>query len=339
MNRGLLPALLIATLMIAAPGTARLNAQDQSTTVIYLVRHAETEADGTQDPSLSPSGLERAAQLSRMLAGAGLTAIYSTPYSRTQETAGAVAETAELMVHEYDPADLQGFAAELLEQPGHHLVVGHSNTTPELVRLLGGEPRGMIPEDEYGRLYVLTIDDGAVYTLISGYPGGFTSDITPAHQEVVEARIEDVESVESILAALYDVLSGPAGEARDWDRLRSLFLQSARMVPVQRAPDGDVRYRALTVEEYVESSAAVIEDLGFRETEIAREVEHFGEVAHVFSTYEAFREGVEEPIMRGLNSIQLINDGARWWIASLAWVPERADLPIPPRYEADEVGS
>jgi hypothetical protein len=249
-----------------------------------------------------------------------------------------VATAAGLTVREYDPADLRGFAARLLEEGGRHLVVGHSNTTPALVQLLGADPAGPIAEDDYGRFYLLTADDDGARVVVSGYPGGFLADPPPAAGATSRAAPGDVESVEALVAALYDVISGPAGQPRNWDRMRSLFLPTARLIPVQRAPDGQVRYRPLTVEEYVRGSGAAIEEMGFREAEVARRIDRFGDVAHVFSTYEGYREGVAEPILSGINSIQLIHDGDRWWIASLTWSPARPELPIPPRYRTNGGG-
>lgn len=183
--------------------------------------------------------------------------------------------------------------------------------------------------------------------LLAGAAGGCAraAQVTPTPSATLpeaaptpEARPADVASVDAIVAALYDAISGPAGQPRDWDRLRSLFLPTARMIPVQRAADGRVAWRPLSVEDYIESSGAAIEEMGFRERQIASRVERFGDVAHVFSSYEGHREGVEEPIARGVNSIQLIFDGARWWVASLTWAPERSDLPLPPRYVPGDAG-
>jgi phosphohistidine phosphatase SixA len=337
-----MPRILTRTLLAMVPlltlAPTALRAQEVAPTVVYLVRHAETAPDGSQDPPLSDAGRGRAERLARMLAGTGLTAVHSTPYRRTRETAGPVAAATGLTVNDYDPSDLRAFAARLLEQGGTHLVVGHSNTTPAFVQLLGGDPAGPISEDEYGRVYVVTEGGDEVRTLITGYPGGYLADPPSARDAAPAPRPEDVESVDAIVGALYDVLSGPAGEPRDWDRLRSLFLPTARLLPVQRTPEGGVVHRALTVEDYIRSSGPIIERIGFRETEVARRIERFGDVAHVFSTYEGYQEGTEEPVLSGLNSIQLLNDGKRWWVASLAWAPARPDLPIPPRYQADGGG-
>jgi hypothetical protein len=156
---------------------------------------------------------------------------------------------------------------------------------------------------------------------------------------VPEARPEDVASIDAILAAVYDAISGPAGEARDWDRFRSLFLPEARLVPTGRAPDGTVRYRVWTPEEYIETAGGQLESGGFFEREAHRVEERFGNIAHAFSTYESFRtpEEIEAgtPFMRGINSFQLLHDGRRWWILQIYWQAETPAAPIADRYLGD----
>lgn len=135
---------------------------------IYLVRHAE-KADG-QDPSLTLIGRARAEILAQELEDAGLTGIYSTDYKRTRETAAPAAKATGLPVIRYDPRSLESFASMLRNTPGTLLVVGHSNTTPELVDLLGGKPGTPIDEaSEYDRLYVLTVDGRRVRTELRRY--------------------------------------------------------------------------------------------------------------------------------------------------------------------------
>lgn len=145
------------------------------------------------------------------------------------------------------------------------------------------------------------------------------------------ANPADVASIESILAALYDVISGPAGQPRDWNRLRSLFLPGGRLMPTGVRPGGQVGIRILEVNDYIALSGPQLERVGFREREIAREVERFGHIAHVFSTYEGRME-TEPTVIRGINSIQLLNDGTRWWVVSVYWEAERPDNPLPPEY-------
>lgn len=145
------------------------------------------------------------------------------------------------------------------------------------------------------------------------------------------AADKDVASIDAIISALYDVISGPSGQPRDWNRLRSLFVPTARMMPVGVRPDGSAVMRLLQVNDYVASSGPVLLEKGFRERELARRTEQFGEIAHVFSTYEGTIEGEDHP-MRGINSIQLMHDGKRWWIVSLMWEAENPKLSLPKQY-------
>ena len=125
---------------------------------VFLVRHAEKTAD-KNDPALTAEGQARAETLASMLADAGLTHIHSSDYKRTRDTAAPLAARLGLEVQIYDPRDLPAMAAQLKSQSGRHLVVGHSNTTPQLTELLGGEGGTPITEaTEYDRLYYVTID-------------------------------------------------------------------------------------------------------------------------------------------------------------------------------------
>ena len=147
------------------------------------------------------------------------------------------------------------------------------------------------------------------------------------------ANPADVGSIDAILIAVYDVISGPAGKKRDWDRMRSLFIPGARLIPTGPRPGGVYGSRVLTVEDYVTRGSALFEKEGFFEKEIARKTESFGQIAHVFSTYEARHSPDDaKPFIRGINSIQLMNDGKRWWIVTIFWDSERAGLVIPDKY-------
>jgi hypothetical protein len=147
-----------------------------------------------------------------------------------------------------------------------------------------------------------------------------------------EPRPEDVASMDAIIAALYDVISGPAGQPRDWNRFRSLFVAGARLIPTGRTPEGVARITVSDPEGYITRSANALAQ-GFFEKEIARKVDRFGGVAHVFSTYEARRKADDTQLLaRGINSIQLFNDGKRWWIVSIYWQAERPDSQIPAEY-------
>ena len=146
-------ALLSAALLGGARG---VGAQE---TIVYLVRHAE-RASGEADSPLSEAGRERAGTLERLLRDAPLRSVSSTDTRRTRDTAAPVARAHGLTVEIYDGGDPAALVERLRAAPGQHLIVGHSNTVPELVRLLGGEPMGEIADDEYDRFYVVVPGDG-----------------------------------------------------------------------------------------------------------------------------------------------------------------------------------
>lgn len=164
-----LPLLLVAlaTSLPATPAAAQETREDDLSSVIYLVRHAEKAADDPRDPTLTEAGRARARALARTLAEVPLTTVYSTDYRRTRETAAPVARQHGLEVRPYryvpGSPEWEEFVRSLRTTAGHHLVVGHSNTTPSLVRWLGGDPVSQISEMEYDRLYVVTVAaDGTV---------------------------------------------------------------------------------------------------------------------------------------------------------------------------------
>src|SRR4030095_6150351 len=105
----------------------------------------------------------------------------------------------------------------------------------------------------------------------------------------IPADPKDVSSPEAIVAAVYDVISGPAGQKRNWDRMRTLFVPDARMIPTGKRPTGEFTRRVLSVEDYITSSGPFLEKDGFFESEIGKKTEQFGNIVHVFSTYESKR--------------------------------------------------
>jgi len=163
-------------------------------------------------------------------------------------------------------------------------------------------------------------------------PAATPKPAAPAAQPA--ARPADVASIEAIVAALYDVISGPAGKAREWDRMRSLFMPEAHLLAMVKARDGKgMRTVVLTVDDYVQRSGPMLEKNGFFEQEIARKVDRFGDLAHAFSTYESRHAATDkEPFMRGINSIQLVHQQDRWWIAQVLWEQETDAGPIPQQY-------
>lgn len=146
-------------------------------------------------------------------------------------------------------------------------------------------------------------------------------------------RAEDVASVDAIIAALYEVISGPAGVKRDWDRFRGLFAPNARLIPTGRRPDGSQVMRTLTPEEYSTQVGPRLENTGFFEREIGRRTDSFGAITHVFSAYDSkFTLQDSVPFTRGINSIQLLNDGKRYWVVTVFWDSERPDNRIAEQY-------
>jgi hypothetical protein len=144
----------------------------------------------------------------------------------------------------------------------------------------------------------------------------------------------DVASIDAIITAAYDSISGPAGEKRDWDRERSLYYPGARLIPTAKPGENDgLTPQILDVDGFIARVEPYFAEHGFYEKEIARRVEQFGQIAHVWSTYESRHDPSDpKPFMRGINSIQLFNDGNRWWIVNIYWQQASAEHEIPQKY-------
>ncbi|HLY91988.1 MAG TPA: hypothetical protein VKQ89_01905 [Candidatus Angelobacter sp.] len=153
----------------------------------------------------------------------------------------------------------------------------------------------------------------------------------PAASPTAAARTTDVDSIDHIIAAVYDAISGPAGP-RDWDRFHSLFYPGARLIPTGRGPGGAVSARVLTPDEYAKRAQDFFSKEGFFENSAANRVEQWDNIAHVWSTYESRHAKGEKPFMRGINSFQLFNDGSRWWILTIFWEAEDPTHQLPDKY-------
>lgn len=154
----------------------------------------------------------------------------------------------------------------------------------------------------------------------------------------VELR-EDFATPESVVAAMYALLSGPAEEERerDWSRFAALTLPNARWV-IAHAWDEDGNHqpglREWDTEGFVADARRAYRSSGFWEREIWGRTEQFGNIAHRFSTYESRVDSEDsEPVSRGVNSIQLAWAEGRWWIANVVWHTESPDHPLPPGYQ------
>lgn len=144
----------------------------------------------------------------------------------------------------------------------------------------------------------------------------------------IPARAEDVATIDGMIKAFYDVISGPAGQPREWARDRTLYTPDVRFISMD-VRDGKPHATIMSHQQFVDRSDRGLVTEGFFEEEIHRVTRTFGNTAHVFSTY-VMKDGKGKPIGRGVNSIQFFWDGDRWWIAGVAWDDERPDNPIPP---------
>lgn len=156
----------------------------------------------------------------------------------------------------------------------------------------------------------------------------------PAVTVTTPAMPADVASPEAIVTALYDVISGPGSQERDWNRFRSLFLPGARLVFAQTTQAGEERLHPMTVEDFIRIVTPVYAtDGGFWERDVGSRIDRFGNVAHVFTAYETRRAAPDGPVVaRGINSVQLVRHDDRWWVVNIAWDSERPGNPIPPQY-------
>lgn len=146
----------------------------------------------------------------------------------------------------------------------------------------------------------------------------------------------DGSTVDALMVALYEVISGEAGAARDWDRFINLFLPEGRLIATYDKPDGTWGYQISTPEEFATDAAPFFEENGFFEYEINRETQTYGRLVHVFSTY-ASKHSLDdpEPFNSGINSIQLYHDGQRWWILNIYWAHATDSHPIPKEFLPD----
>ncbi len=160
-----------------------------------------------------------------------------------------------------------------------------------------------------------------------------TAAAPPAAEAAPAANPADVASPDAILAAVYNVISGPAGQKRDWDRFRSLFYPGARLIPTSAKKEGGFKLTSYTPQEYVDRGTPYFEKHGFAEREIARKTEKWCNILQAFSTYESRHDAKDvTPFARGINSFQLFFDGTRWWIVTIYWEEETPESPLPAEF-------
>lgn len=148
--------------------------------------------------------------------------------------------------------------------------------------------------------------------------------------------LKKVKTIDSIIEALYDVISGHKGQVRDWNLFKFLFHPDAKLIPYEKDLEGIIRARYLSPDDYINTIGKWLEtkrDTDFYENEIHKVVNTFRNISQVFSTYESFHNKLDEkPYMRGVNSFQLLNHHNRWWIINIYWARETPENPIPKEY-------
>ena len=174
-------------------------------------------------------------------------------------------------------------------------------------------------------------DHPPVSPLPPGHPPVIPSAPGQAPVATVPAEAADVGSVQAVVDAYYDSISGPVGAPRDWDRFRSLSLPEARLMTLVAAAGGDAPL-VLGPEQFMRMNRRYFESGGYSEQSIHEQLDEFSRVAHVWSTYEARRGDDAGPYSRGVTSFQLLHSGGRWWIVNVVWDRERRGLTLPPEY-------
>lgn len=150
-------------------------------------------------------------------------------------------------------------------------------------------------------------------------------------QEAPAADPVDVATPESAVKAAYQTLSGPAGEARNWNRFRSLVAPGARFITEGAAADGTVHRRALDVEDFISSNEKTFATQGFFEHGVIIHEEAWAHFAVVVTPYESRHARGEAPFARGIKHVELTSDGKRWFIESIVWERETPASPLPPK--------
>lgn len=136
--------------------------------------------------------------------------------------------------------------------------------------------------------------------------------------------IDDTQAVHSIVTSLYESLSGPAGEERDWSRLASLLFPGARLIRTWISPDGTPEAKVMDLQDYKDDTAEYFRHNAFYEAEVAFRIDRSGNIAHVLSAYESRHDPEDaHPFKRGINSIQLFHNGCRWCVINVLWSSER----------------
>ena len=154
------------------------------------------------------------------------------------------------------------------------------------------------------------------------------ADIARLEASVPQAKSADVGSIDAIMVAIYASISGPAG-TRDWNRFRSLMLPKGRLTQSIVDPKGRPAVRQWSVDEFIAETTPLFAAQPFYEKAIVNKVQRFGNVAQVFTSYASRSAPDAKPFQRGINSMQLVYDGKRWWVVSILWDIDRPGNALP----------
>lgn len=160
-----------------------------------------------------------------------------------------------------------------------------------------------------------------------------TISISSFAQSLDEKYLDNVKTLDSTIETLYAVISGEQGQERNWEQFNYLFHPEAKLIPTGKNQAGEINATFMTPEGYITRASKMLTDIGFFEKEIHRTEDTFGTITQIFSTYNSYKhDSMDQPFARGINSIQLLNDGKRWWIISIYWMQETPEHPIPDKY-------
>jgi hypothetical protein len=145
---------------------------------------------------------------------------------------------------------------------------------------------------------------------------------------VPRPRQEDVRSIDAIMVAIYASISGPAG-ARDWERFRALMVPAGRLTESTVDAQGRTTVRQWSVEGFIAETTPLFARQPFYEKALVNKVQRFGNIAQVFTSYASRSAPNAKPFQRGINSMQLMYDGKRWWVLSILWDIDRPGNALP----------
>jgi hypothetical protein len=149
-----------------------------------------------------------------------------------------------------------------------------------------------------------------------------------SEEKVLKPRPEDVASPDAIIGAMYETLCGPAGK-RNFQRLRSLYFEGARLIPIANRIHDTGNTHVMSVDEWIDDIRPFFEENAFQIKEIRRHSDRFGNMIQVFSTYEATVGDEGSNVTRGIRAMQLLRRDERWWIVNVMWDNETRNNPIP----------